>query len=178
MSRGFAIGDVSGDGRLDFVVANQWAQSVFYKNESQAGPFLGLRLREPAGSGCTTALGSGSGSDTARTATSTISATSTTSAAPAAAPGATTVAFGAVARLHLPDGRTVEQQVYPDNGHGGFAAPDLLFGLGGEKLSGPLSIDIAWRDGCGHRHRAARSLGTGWHPLVLAADGGITEERR
>jgi enediyne biosynthesis protein E4 len=150
VSRGFAVGDVTGEGRLDFVVANQWAQSVFYKNESQAGPFLGLRLREPAGFGCGTAPES----------------------------AATTVAFGAVARLRLPDGRTVEQQVYPDNGHGGFAAPDLLFGLGGEKQSGPLSVDISWRDGCGHPHSATHILGTGWHPLVLAANGTITEERR
>lgn len=155
VSRGFAVGDVTGEGRLDFVVANQWAQSVFYKNESQAGPFLGLRLRAPVGAACA-ASGTGLGT----------------------APGATTVAYGAVARLHLPDGRVTEQQVYPDNGHGGFSAPDLLFGLGGEKLSGPLSVDISWRDGCGRLHSSSHSLSTGWHPLVLAADGTITEERR
>jgi hypothetical protein len=45
VSRGIATADVDGDGRLDFVTANQWGPSYFFKNESpQAGAFLGLRL--------------------------------------------------------------------------------------------------------------------------------------
>jgi enediyne biosynthesis protein E4 len=45
VSRGIAIADVDGDGRLDFVTANQWGPSYFFKNESpNAGAFLGLRL--------------------------------------------------------------------------------------------------------------------------------------
>jgi hypothetical protein len=55
VSRAIAIGDVTGDGRLDFVVANQWAQSTFYRNTAPAAAFLGLRLRQPgcAGTGPT-----------------------------------------------------------------------------------------------------------------------------
>src|ERR1043166_1275959 len=45
VTRGIAIADVDGDGRLDFVTANQWGPSYFFKNESpKAGAFLGLRL--------------------------------------------------------------------------------------------------------------------------------------
>jgi enediyne biosynthesis protein E4 len=46
VSRGIAIADVDGDGRLDYAVANQWEDSWFYHNRSpQAGEFLGLRIR-------------------------------------------------------------------------------------------------------------------------------------
>ncbi|MGH9867951.1 MAG: CRTAC1 family protein [Candidatus Polarisedimenticolia bacterium] len=51
VSRGIATADVDADGRLDFVVANQWGPSYFFRNESPgAGAFLGLRLNHPGGS--------------------------------------------------------------------------------------------------------------------------------
>jgi hypothetical protein len=51
VSRGIAIADIDGDGRLDFVTANQWGPSYFFKNESpDAGAFLGLRLIHANGS--------------------------------------------------------------------------------------------------------------------------------
>jgi len=50
VSRGIAIADVDGDGRLDFVCANQWHPAYFFKNDSpHPGAFLGLRLRQPSG---------------------------------------------------------------------------------------------------------------------------------
>jgi hypothetical protein len=46
VSRGIAIADVDGDGRLDYAVANQWENSFFYRNRSpHVGAFLGLRIR-------------------------------------------------------------------------------------------------------------------------------------
>jgi hypothetical protein len=48
VSRGIALADVDGDGRLDFAVANQWARSTFFHNTGPTHGFLGLRLRVPA----------------------------------------------------------------------------------------------------------------------------------
>jgi enediyne biosynthesis protein E4 len=46
VSRGIAIADVDGDGRLDYAVANQWEDSWFFRNRTpHEGTFLGLRIR-------------------------------------------------------------------------------------------------------------------------------------
>jgi hypothetical protein len=51
VTRGIAIADVDGDGRLDFVCADQWGPSYYFRNESpRAGAFLGLRLIRGKGS--------------------------------------------------------------------------------------------------------------------------------
>jgi hypothetical protein len=51
VSRGIALADVDRDGRLDYVTANQWGPSYFFRNESTpAGGFLGLNLVFPNGS--------------------------------------------------------------------------------------------------------------------------------
>jgi len=49
VTRGIATADVDGDGDLDFVVANQWETSYFYRNDSpNIGQSLELELLNPA----------------------------------------------------------------------------------------------------------------------------------
>jgi enediyne biosynthesis protein E4 len=50
VSRGIAIADVDGDGLLDYALANQWEDSVFFHNLSAPrGEFLGLRIQRRSG---------------------------------------------------------------------------------------------------------------------------------
>jgi hypothetical protein len=50
VSRGIAVADVDGDGRLDYAVANQWESSLFFHNLSPyPGAFLGLRVHRGRG---------------------------------------------------------------------------------------------------------------------------------
>lgn len=143
VSRSFAVGDVDSDGRLDFVVANQWAPSVMYHNTGRRpGAFLGLRLRLPAsGPACGPAVGG----------------------------GPTRPAVGATATLTLPDGRVRTEQVFPANGHNGVNAPDITFGLGdAAKLpSAALPVRLTWRDGCGRIHTRTAEFRPGWHEVTL-----------
>ncbi|GAA3004346.1 CRTAC1 family protein [Streptosporangium longisporum] len=149
VSRAFAVGDVDDDGRLDFAVANQWARSVLYGNHGPTAPFVGLRLRLPAGS-CGTPAPAG--------------------------PGPTRAAIGAVATVRLPGGGTRTRQLYPAVGHNGFSAPELLFGLGADLPVSPLAVEVSWRDACGKARTASISLEPGWH-RVLLADGRAVEVR-
>lgn len=51
VTRGIATADVDGDGDLDFVIANQWDTSYFYRNDRpHSGRFLELRLQRLSGS--------------------------------------------------------------------------------------------------------------------------------
>ncbi|WP_326643730.1 VCBS repeat-containing protein [Streptosporangium sp. NBC_01755] len=55
VSRGFALGDVNGDGKLDAVVANQWENSRLLLNRSEGPPGIDLELVVPAAGGGTRA---------------------------------------------------------------------------------------------------------------------------
>lgn len=51
VTRGIATADVDGDGDLDVAIANQWAESFFFRNDApHPGAFLGLRLLNTDGS--------------------------------------------------------------------------------------------------------------------------------
>ena len=146
MTRGVAVADVDGDGRLDFVLANQWADSFLFQNVSKStGSFLGLHLLIPAGATRTLFLNEHK-HDEVR-------------ASPA---------LGARATVYLPDGQKLVKQVDGGNGHSGKSSPDLHFGLGALEHQA-LRVAFDWRDRQGRiRHQEAR-LAPGWHTVILGS---------
>jgi hypothetical protein len=147
VTRGIAVADVNGDGRLDFALANQWMSSYVYLNQSrQAGAFLGLNLLLPASAEQRPEAKNGTrpGSD------------------PSGYP-----AIGAHATLYLPDGRRMVAQVDGGSGHSGKRSPGLHFGLGQLSTETPLKVELAWRDAEGQTHRQTLQLTAGWHTVLL-----------
>ena len=84
--------------------------------------------------------------------------------------GAVTTAIGAEATVTRTDGKILDGQVYPANGHGSTSMSGLLFGLGNSP-AGPVRVALEWRDG-GGLHTAALEVGPGWH-TVLLKDGKV-----
>lgn len=150
VTRGIAIADVDGDGRLDFVFANQGEDSYLYRNASPGrNAFLGLHLLLPLAAEQPAVMRAGH---------------------PAAdTPGRP--AIGAEVRLRLPDGRRLTAQVDGGNGHAGKRAPQIHFGLGDLSDDQHLGVEIRWRDGAGRMQTRSLTLRPGWHTLVLGAQG-------
>lgn len=155
ISRGIAIADVDGDGRLDFAVANQWEPSRMYRNQSaDSGAVLGLNLRLPV-------------ANTTATETSVCPGYKRTS-------GPTLPAIGAFVSVRTPDGRQFVSQVDGGNGHSGKRSSDLHFGLGQVKDGATLNVTVRWRDRNGRVNQQALELLPGLYTVTL----GDTERRR
>jgi hypothetical protein len=100
-TRGIAIGDTDGDGNLDFAVARQWDQPVFYHNAAPSpGSFLGLRLFHD------------------------------TAAVAGAAPAPGSPAVGTQITVTTPDGRKFIDRVDGGSGHSGKRSNEVHIGLG------------------------------------------------
>ncbi|MFK0193698.1 ASPIC/UnbV domain-containing protein [Kitasatospora sp. NPDC090308] len=162
-TRGIATADTTGTGALDFAIARQWGPPAFYANQSAAlGHDLTLRLYRPATDAATAAAATG----TAATGTAATTATDATADRGLATTG--TPAYGATVCVTTPDGRKQIGQLDGGGGHGGFRSFDVRFGLGTQ--SGPVTVDLAWRDNGGGLHTETRQLTPGSHTLMLTDD--------
>jgi hypothetical protein len=152
VTKGIATADVDGDGRLDFVFANQWEPSYFFHNESpKPGSFLGLHLLLPVGPSAKSGLIQRPGH-----------------------PGSDIVgrpAIGAFARASLPDGRKLVAQVDASAGHSGRRSPDIHFGLAAADPDQPVLVELSWRDPQGQKQQTSLRLKPGWHTVLLGQGG-------
>ncbi len=151
VTRGLALADIDGDGRLDFAVANQWEQSFLFRNTAPSpGAFLGLHLRLPVGpqtTGKTVVLNGHPRSDRP-----------------------SRPAIGAAATVHLRDGRRLVSQVDGGSGHSGKRAPDIHFGLGDVVASELLNVDVRWRGPDGKLRSQTIQVTPGWHTVLLGTE--------
>lgn len=143
VARGIATADVDGDGDLDLAVANQWAPSVLYRNDSpRRNAVLVLDLRLPVLETDDREL----------------------------MPLLDRPAIGAEARVQMADGRVLVGQVDGGGGHSGERSPELHFGLGDQPPGTPVLVDLRWRDAAGEPRQARLRLGAGRHRVRLDAD--------
>ncbi|HTI70439.1 MAG TPA: CRTAC1 family protein [Candidatus Limnocylindria bacterium] len=153
VSKGIAIADVDGDGRLDFAVANQWETSFYFHNEAPApGAFIGLHLLLPVAGAPAMTLKERAGHPGADT------------------PGRP--AFGAAAQVILPDGRKLVAQVDGGSGHSGRRSPDIHFGLGTLPAGTRIPVALKWRDTQGRMQQSTLDLSPGWHTVQLGSTSG------
>ncbi|TDB72553.1 CRTAC1 family protein [Micromonospora sp. KC723] len=141
-TRGIATGDADGDGRLDFAVARQWDEPVFYHNDSPSpGAFLGLRLTQE-------------GTYAGQT--------------PAGKPVAGSPAVGAQVTVTTSDGRKFLGRVDGGSGHSGKRSSEVHVGLG-RNVTGPVEVQLCWRDRTGRTHKQTLTLTPGWHSIQLGS---------
>ena len=138
-TRGIATGDVDGDGRLDMAVARQWDKPIFYHNDS---PDTGSFLG--------------------------LRLTADRAATPGAFPATGTPMIGADVTVTLPDGRRLVQRVDGGSGHAGKRSHEVHIGLG-RGVTGPVTVDLRWRDSAGRAHEQELRLVPGWHDVRLGA---------
>jgi enediyne biosynthesis protein E4 len=136
-TRGIAIADTRGDGRLDFAVARQWGPPAFYANESpDVGHYLGLQLYRPV-----KGAHPGQGLE-----------------------GPGSPAYGATVQIRTP-GHTQIAQLDGGSGHSGKSSFEVYFGLG--RYDGRVLAQLHWRGPDGQLYRQSLWLTPGTHELYL-----------
>ena len=150
-TRGIAIADVDGDGRLDFAIANQWEPSYFFKNECpKPGAFLGLHLLMPVAGDNMAGFKVRPGH-----------------------PGPDTRGFpavGACATVSTGDGKMSVAQVDGGSGFSGRSSPTIHVGLGMTPPDQERAVKLVWRDARGQIQTHTLNLKPGWHTVILGSE--------
>ena len=139
----------NGDGRLDYIVANQWEDSIFFRNvaNNPENAFLGLHLLLPTKAH-------------PRTQSSVLRGQPQS-------PILGYPAIGALVTLHLENGKTVVSQVDGGNGHSGSRSKSIHFGLGVRSSSKPIELEVMWRTSSGKLMQEKFAVEPGWSTILL-----------
>jgi enediyne biosynthesis protein E4 len=144
-SRGLAMADIDGDGRLDYLVAKQFAPLEVHLNRSQtaaANAFIVISPRYVV-------------DDRSDWPASVI-------------PRRSRPAVGARVVVRLPDGRTIVREVDGGNGHSGKRSPDIHIGLGPRlALPDTVEVEVSWRSNASRVSSQQFNLAIGAHSVVL-----------
>jgi hypothetical protein len=136
-TRGIAMADTTGTGKLDFAVARQWGTPSFYANTSpNIGDHLTLNLYRPTADGQANTGLQGPGSP----------------------------AYGTTVTVHTP-GHPQIAQLDGGSGHDGYRSFQVRFGLGMDMA--PQQVTITWHDTTGALHTQDTTLPGGTHTLML-----------
>jgi hypothetical protein len=129
-TRGVATGDTDGDGRLDFAVARQYGEPVYYHNEApDPGGYLNLNLTREQG------------------------------AVEGEAPAPGSPATGTQVTVTTADGKKYVQKVDGGSGHGGKRSTEVHIGLGDAGGPLQVRLEWRDRDGQVHKQDLELSQG-------------------
>jgi hypothetical protein len=147
VTRGIAIADVDGDGLLEFATANQWEDSIFYKNNSpKKGHFLGLNIQIPLEN----------------------QLEQTTVSHGFSVASKMTPAIGTKVIVYLANGKTLVSQVDGGNGHSGKRSSQVHFGLGDIDSNQIVKVKLLWRNASGvHEHTIESLKVDQWYTVNL-----------
>ncbi|QOC91756.1 CRTAC1 family protein [Micromonospora craniellae] len=152
--RGLALADIDGDGDLDWIEANQWADARLVVNDcDDCGGFVGLRILRATES---TPGTSPTGPRTPEVIEGLRAAHEVRGVAAIGASATVTTGSGAAFRSYVDGG----------NGHGGQSSTDVHFGLG-DDAGDANTVALTWRDATGTVQTAEVRVGRGWHTVVL-----------
>jgi enediyne biosynthesis protein E4 len=139
LGRGVGIADTTGTGRQDLVIARQWEQPVFFRNDLPSGNhYVGLHLFRPVTGDTGTGLQQTG-----------------------------TPAYGAVVKFTTADGKVFVTHVDGGSGHSGKRSFDVYYGLG--SANAPVKAEVCWRDLSGQVHKQTLTVAPGWHNLLLGS---------